>query len=722
MSIVSVRAAKSAVAAFILPSPRRNERLGSIQLRDHQADGVTRILVSIAKYGGALLCDEVGLGKTFTAAAVMRRFESALVIAPAALLPMWKGALLRSQLAAQVMSLEQFSRTSQPASTSQLVVIDEAHHLRNPATVRFRNIAAFIAQADVLLLSATPLHNTAKDLTSLLSLFLGSSASDLSSAELAHCVIRRSRGRAGIRGIPGRVHVEISGPSASDDVHRKLIALPPPVPPRDGDEAPTLVQFTLLRQWASSDAALREGLKTRIARATALIAALDCGTFPTRREIASWITADLDVQLGFPELLAAAGGSVSLRKAVVEHEIATRELLDFLDRSVSTDLWRADYLRDLRRTYGDRKIVAFTQFASTATALYRLMSRDGKIALVTAGRCEIASGRVSRHDVISRFAPRGTGSPEPPAREQITMLIATDLCSEGLNLQDAGVVVHLDMPWTPARIEQRVGRIARTGSTHSRVFIHTIRTPVITESLLHIEQRLLEKSVLTQACVGAGDESIPGDSLSVPDANELLHQQLASWTTGPAETMDSLPLVAATASPSDCFVAVYSDDSGAHLICGSGVRISDDPRDLVSTLEFLSSEDRPLTLSLVREIAERIEAWADQRLLAARLNVSPAASSARRKIARQISRASHRIKIPQRARAAVSLDQARKSLSGFQSVATEKRMRELSAHWHPDEDFVREIAAAANQRHKIEAEPSERSGFQLLVLLVGLRR
>ena len=46
----------------------------------------------------------------------------------------------------------------------------------------------------------------------------------------------------------------------------------------------------------------------------------------------------------------------------------------------------------------------------------------------------------------------------------VDLLIATDLLSEGLNLQDASVVVHLDLPWTAARLTQRIGRVWRVGA------------------------------------------------------------------------------------------------------------------------------------------------------------------------------------------------------------------------------------------------------------------
>ena len=72
-------------------------------------------------------------------------------------------------------------------------------------------------------------------------------------------------------------------------------------------------------------------------------------------------------------------------------------------------------------------------------------------------------------------------------------MITTDLLSEGVNLQGASVIVHLDVPWTPAGLEQRVGRAARMGSRHACVHVHGIAPPAAAERLLTLERRLARK-------------------------------------------------------------------------------------------------------------------------------------------------------------------------------------------------------------------------------------
>ena len=99
------------------------------------------------------------------------------------------------------------------------------------------------------------------------------------------------------------------------------------------------------------------------------------------------------------------------------------------------------------------------------------------VATLTARGAHIASGRVSRDSVLAQFAPESGGRAAVHAAERIDVLLATDVLSEGLNLQEASVVVHLDLPWNPARLEQRTGRCARLGSRHERVAVYLVEPP-----------------------------------------------------------------------------------------------------------------------------------------------------------------------------------------------------------------------------------------------------
>ena len=104
--------------------------------------------------------------------------------------------------------------------------------------------------------------------------------------------------------------------------------------------------------------------------------------------------------------------------------------------------------------------------------------------------------------MLGAFAPRAQRAPAPSASLETDILIATDLLSEGLNLQDAERVVHYDLPWSPARLAQRVGRIDRLGSTHASISTITFLPPPLLARALAIEERLAAKTQ-AQALAGA---------------------------------------------------------------------------------------------------------------------------------------------------------------------------------------------------------------------------
>lgn len=468
-----------------------------------------------------------------------------------------------------------------------------------------------------------------------------------------------------------------------------------------------------LRQWASSDAALVRGLQSRISRAHALVAALEAGTFPTRKELNLWITPEMDVQLGFAELLASQGGGPDLLDAVRLHRSASQELLHNLRSTASTDVWRANQLRSLRARYRNRKIVAFTQFASTARELYRQLKADGKVALITSDRCEIASGRLPRQEVIRRFAPVAMGSADPPEREAITMLIATDLCSEGLNLQDASVVIHLDLPWTPARIEQRIGRIARTGSPHREIFVHSFRVPEIAEDLLRLEQRLQAKRFLSDTYVGVSNK--PSTELSVADAAERVRTLLREWERETVNGSDE-PVVACIQSDRPCFTAVVGDGSRCELICGFEENFSTDPRQVFRCMGRLGSKDHADTGAHIAAVMARINSWLEQRRLETQLQIVEGPATTATVLSRRIHRAVTGIPQHQRAITASHVDRARQAIRGFHNIGVETQMMDLTKNY--GNEWLEQFAGMAEGDENRKAEP-DRSGFKLRALLVG---
>ncbi|MGO1225303.1 MAG: helicase-related protein [Brachybacterium sp.] len=166
-----------------------------LSLTRFQADGVVRMERLLDEHGGVLVADEVGLGKTYLAGEVIYRTanvnrQRVLIVAPAALkTSMWEPFLLEYDFSrwVTVYSYEEVRNRLEPAHAGHrafmqeiedysLVVIDEAHNLRNSSAQRSgavdRVITAGTQPKKVVLLTATPVNNSLADLETLVRYFI----------------------------------------------------------------------------------------------------------------------------------------------------------------------------------------------------------------------------------------------------------------------------------------------------------------------------------------------------------------------------------------------------------------------------------------------------------------------------------------------------------------------------------------------------------------------
>ncbi len=630
------------------------ERHGSIVLRRHQHSALERIRRMLELYGGALLADDVGLGKTYVGAALATGYRRVLVVAPAALRAMWQKALRDVGAGGNVTSYAALSRGAGPRGRFDLVLADEAHHARTPGTRRYQRLAELADGAHVLLLSATPIHNSRRDIVALLALFLGTHASTLGDDELARYVIRRER-----EDVPAAQLPETASPirvalGNDEPLLDAILALPPPLAPRDAGTGGALVAWGLARAWASSNAALVAALRRRLVRASALDAALASGQLPSRRELSSWIHGDdAAVQLFLPGLFdVPQSGGAELRAVVGAHERAVRSLLERARISAWIDIVRASSLSRIRAANPGEKVVAFTQFADTARALFHELRREPRVAVLTGGGAAVAGGSLTRREAIERFAPRAAGVHDPKEAERIDFLIATDLLSEGVNLHDASVVVHLDLPWTAARMEQRVGRSRRMGALHARTRVYMLEPPASSEALLRVEWRLREKLGIAVSFLGHEDVPIlPGNSAecggdrmyrdtaedrsgraSAARIHELIAREVERWRGDPESDRRAAPasrllVGVARAKPAGGLLALVVERGEYRLVAAlENAEVSDD-RSIV--LEAVRRASSFMADTTQREIAddsggmsssvdaaaavERVQEWASRR-------------------------------------------------------------------------------------------------------------
>lgn len=595
--------AKARIAHAMLGTPSASPRLGHFILRDEQHDAVRRIRQTIAGFGGALLADPPGTGKTIVALAVASAYPRALVVGPATLRAQWERAAHRAGVDIAFRSLESLSRDAEPPA-APFIIVDEAHHARTPTTKRYRRLADRSAGVPLLLLTATPVVNRRHDRDALLALFLGERARALSPSEVARLVIRREA-----------VHVHrprvielppLALALAPLPIAEHLLRLPPPLPASDGREALALVRLSLAMAWASSLAALEAALRRRIQRGESLAESLDAGRWPERSALRQWIVGDDATQLAMPLLLTDVGDAppADARCVLNAHLDAVRALRTLVRPEVAPDASaRASALRQLAADSGDNRIVVFCSHAATVRALFRALRAMPSVMAITGARVMAAQGRWSRAEVLAALGPQGSPWRRDDPRG-IRLLLTSDFLAEGVELQGAGVVVHGDVAWTPARFEQRVGRVARIGGG-AEVQVTRFPMPDAAQEMLDLDARLARKERARQRAVAA-----PRVAAETRAALDAWHHAGADQE---APRAPRACVLAAVRGSLDGFLALLRTGAGFELVGGRFDgdiwTVHETPREISSLVAAAGDDEVPLDRRDLRAIRRALHRW-----------------------------------------------------------------------------------------------------------------
>lgn len=415
---------------------------------EHQVRAATDALQRMR--GQALLADEVGLGKTVEAGLVMKELllrglaRRVLILTPAAVVSQWQEEMREKfgeefQIAKDPehwsgervlasLATAQSNRNAHRILESRydLLIVDEAHKLKNRATKRFRFVNR-IRKKYVLLLTATPVHNDLTELYSLLTILkpgiLGTikhfrqthvsktdrrrpARIDELRSVLADVMIRNRRSSAGIKLPPRRAaiyHLDADAAEREvyDDVTRyiqgELFA-------GRAHRTRLLTLVTLQREVTSSPAALAKTLRTMAERP-------DLGAAGVRR-------------------LRSLADSAS---ALSPETRKVRAVYEILDRFPG-------------------KVLIYTDFLATMATLRQLLEARGESVEVFHGGLATTEARAR---ALRRF------------RDEARIMISTQSGGEGLNLQFCHQLINFDLPWNPMRVEQRIGRLHRLGQTEA---------------------------------------------------------------------------------------------------------------------------------------------------------------------------------------------------------------------------------------------------------------
>ncbi len=148
-----------------------------------------------------------------------------------------------------------------------------------------------------------------------------------------------------------------------------------------------------------------------------------------------------------------------LDDTILDLEVLSQFFKDSMAITPETDD-KLNALKNLLQTneiLAGKKVLIFSEFTATAKYIYTQLRSAGYNNVF-----EIDGNYGGdRYSVIQRFAPYYNGASSSVVSDEISILVSTDVLSEGLNLQDASCLINYDIHWNPVRLMQRIGRIDR---------------------------------------------------------------------------------------------------------------------------------------------------------------------------------------------------------------------------------------------------------------------
>lgn len=182
------------------------------------------------------------------------------------------------------------------------------------------------------------------------------------------------------------------------------------------------------------------------------------------------------------------------------------------DWNQKTDQKLNELQKLLERTHKDEKVIVFTQYSDTARYVYNQLRKRGVTSI------GIATGDTENPTaVVERFSPVSNEKADMPQEEQYRILIATDVLSEGQNLQDSHVIVNYDLPWAIIRLIQRAGRVDRIGQTADKIYCYSFFPADGVEEIINLRGRLNARINENAHIVGSDEIFFEGNEQNLRD-------------------------------------------------------------------------------------------------------------------------------------------------------------------------------------------------------------
>src|SRR5687767_6340927 len=523
----ALRAALKTIACARPPLGLWTAAAATINLLPYQLEPALAVLRGSTRL---LLADAVGLGKTIQAGLILSELrergwvDRALVLCPAGLRGTWADELRNrfgiacavldqsaiadavatlppginpwTTHATAIASIDYVKRPEVLAAICEapidLLIADEAHHL-TPGTDRGAAMSRLASRSPwCVLVSATP--HSGNDAAFDYLTRIGAQRDSITIFRRSRRDARLTAGRREriVRMRPNEIELELLR-----SVERYAQAI---WRGKGADSSPAqLVAITIARRAASSTLALERTLRRRLML-------LNQAPEPVQAAL-PWDEEDDADDSGLPALLAVPGlPSDTEERAAIEH------LLMLIGRCNGTAKlrWLAASIARFREP-----AIVFTEYRDTLDAIRAVLPRHSR-AVSICGATPISE----RRHAVDAFN-----------RGDADVLIATDTAGEGLNLHHrCRLVIDVELPWNPLRLEQRIGRIDRLGQ---RRRVHGLR-------LFYpgtIEERVLERLELRRRRADWLDDPEPIDELAVA---------AAAFGDGPAPSRPTLHLASAS--------------------------------------------------------------------------------------------------------------------------------------------------------------------------------
>ena len=491
--------------------------LQGVEAHWYQVETVRKVLKQYR--GRVLLADEVGLGKTIEAGMVLKEYilrgmaERMLILTPASLVGQWHDEmaskfgidcatshdpLLRSDPAAfwaqprVIASIASARRREQAEVLAGLsydvVVVDEAHHLRDQTSASYRLVNG-LQKRFLLLLSATPVQNNLLELYNVLTL-------------LQPGIFKTQKEFRSIYMVPGRPR-EPANRERLRDLMRSVMVR----------NTRALAALRMPRRQASTQRAIPDPTEAacyeELSALVREVAAIDghSATGPAGG-------APRPHRLSLQHLLAAAGSSPAASAAGVARmaarfpEDARWASLLARTRAIATGAKEAALLQLLAQNPAEKKLV-FVHHRDSMTHI---------------------ADRLDRQKMpFAMFSGDMTGPQKDAAvaafRDRVPLLLCTESGGEGRNLQFCNTLINFDIPWNPMAIEQRIGRIDRIGQTREVFVFNLVTAGTIEDAVLRILDEKINMFELVVGEVGA----ILGE---VDEQQEFSTLVLDAWLQG----------------------------------------------------------------------------------------------------------------------------------------------------------------------------------------------